>query len=110
MHGISKKKNAPVIDWKIMQKNVSEMKKVLKYIDLIVTTINSGINTPILEKHPCQKRSDELQDNSQQDYIKLINKLQWYMHCSTSYCIHINKRTEQQTCKFSYPKEYNDRT
>ena len=44
VHGISKKKNAPVIDWKIMQENVNEMKKIIKYIDSIVTTINPGIN------------------------------------------------------------------
>jgi hypothetical protein len=104
VHGIGKKKNAPVIDWKIMQENVNETKKVIKYIDLIVTTINPGINATIPEKHPCQKGSDELQDNSQQDYIELINKLQRHTRCSTSYCIRVNKRTGQQTCRFDYPK------
>ena len=109
MYGIGKKKNAPVIDWKIMQENVNETRKVIKYIDSIVTTINPGINAPILEKHPCQKGSDELQDNSQQDYIELINKLQRHTRCSTSYYIRVNKRTGRQTCRFSYPKEHNDR-
>ena len=93
VHGISKKKNAPVIDQKIMQENVNETRKVIKYIDSIVTTINPGINAPIPEKHPCQKGSDELQDNSQQDYIELINKLQRHTRCSISYCICVNKRT-----------------
>src|SRR5436190_17461521 len=83
----------PVINWKIMQENENEMNNVIKYIDSIVTTINPGINAPILEKHPCQKGSDELQDNSQQDYIELINKLQRHTRCSISYCICVNKRT-----------------
>ena len=50
------------------------MQNVIKYIDLIVTTINLEINAAIPEQHPCQKRSDEIADDSQ-DYVELINKL-----------------------------------
>src|ERR1700722_12823160 len=93
-----------------MKNDESEIKKVIKYIDSLVTTINSKIDAAIPKQHPCQKRSDEIKDNSQQDYIELINKLQRHTRCSPSYCLHVNKRTGQQLCKFGYPKDHNDLT
>ena len=107
MHGIGKIRDAPIIDWKEMQE--SEMPNVIRYIDSIVTTINPEINAAIPEQHPCQKCSDEIDDGSQ-DYVELINKLQRHTRCSPSYCIRINKRTSQQTCRFGYPKDHNDLT
>ena len=49
MHGIGKKRNAPMIDWAQMKENENEMQNVIKYIDSIVTTINPGINAAIPE-------------------------------------------------------------
>jgi hypothetical protein len=74
----------------------NEMKKAIKYMDSIVTTINPEINAAIPVRHPCQKRSDETKDNSQQDYIELINKLQRHTRCSPLYCLRVNKRTVSQ--------------
>jgi hypothetical protein len=51
------------------------MNNAIHYIDSMVTTINPGINAAIPERHPCQKKSDEIDDDSK-DYIELINKLQ----------------------------------
>jgi len=109
MHGIRKKRDAPIIDWVQMKENDNEMQNVIKYIDSIVTTINPGINAAIPEQHPCQKRSNEIVDDSQ-DYIELINKLQRHTCCSPSYCIRVDKRTGQQKCRFGYPKDHKDRT
>jgi hypothetical protein len=92
-----------------MKENEGNMNNVIRYIDSIVTTINPGINAAIPERHPCQKCSDEIDDASQ-DYIELINKLQRHTRCSPSYCIRVNKRTGQQTCRFGYPKNHNDHT
>ena len=47
-----------------MKKNETMMNNAIKYINSIVTTINPGINTPIPEKHLCQKRSDEINDDT----------------------------------------------
>ena len=58
-----------------MKENDDEMDNIIKYIDSMVTTINPGINATIPTHHPCQKRSDEI-ENDEQDYIELINKLQ----------------------------------
>src|SRR3954451_13709712 len=91
-----------------MKDNENAMNDAIKYILSIVTTINPQMNAPIPEHHPCQKGPNEI-DNSSQDYIELINKLQHHTRCSPSYCIHVN-RTGQQTCRFGYPKDHNDHT
>ena len=109
VHGIGKKQDAPVIEWKRLKENDDEMDNIIKYIDSMVTTINPGINATIPTHHPCQKRSDEI-ENDEQDYIELINKLQRHTRCNLSYCLHVNRRTGQQICRFGYPKEFNNRT
>ena len=89
VHRIEKKWNAKIINWKEIKENENEMKKILEYIDSIVTTMNLRINAAISEKHLCQKASSKI-DDSIQDYIKLINKLQQHMKCNPSYCIRTN--------------------
>ena len=95
VHRIGKIKNAPSINWNEIKSNENDMENVIKYIDSIVTTINPDINAAIPEQHPCQKGSDEI-DDSTQDYIELINKLQHHTRCSPNYCI--RKRAGQQQC------------
>ncbi len=73
----------------------------------MVITINLNIFTAIPEKHPCQKGEDEI-DDSLQDYIKLINKLQCHTRCSSSYCIRVNRG--QESYQFRYPKDYTECT
>jgi len=51
------------------------MNNVIQYLDSLVTTINPDLDAPFPERHPCQKRSDELQYDLQ-DYVDLVNKLQ----------------------------------
>ncbi len=58
-----------------MKKDEMVIKKVMKYIDTLVTIINPGLNDPIPKQHPCQKPKNELRDD-QLDYINLINKVQ----------------------------------
>ncbi len=108
VHGIGKIKNAPIINWNDLKSNENEMKNVIQYIDSMVTTINPDMNAAIPEQHPCQKVRDEIDDSSQ-DYIELINKLQRHTRCSPSYCIRVN-RSGQQSCRFGYPKDHLDRT
>jgi len=57
-----------------MKKNKNMMDNAIQYIDSMVTTINPEINAAIPEWHPCQKRPDEIEDDSK-NYIELINKL-----------------------------------
>ncbi|GBC48412.2 ATP-dependent DNA helicase PIF1 [Rhizophagus irregularis DAOM 181602=DAOM 197198] len=99
------KKNAPKIDWSAMKDNEDVMNNVIQYLDSIVTTINPDMHAPIPERHPCQKRAEEINDDLQ-DYVELINKLQRHTKCSPSYCL--RSKHGQQVCKFGYPKERND--
>ncbi|PKK67779.1 hypothetical protein RhiirC2_663004 [Rhizophagus irregularis] len=70
--------------------------------------INPGLDAPVPEHHPCQKRSEEINDDDQ-DYIDLVNKLQRHTRCNPSYCFRVDK-TGQQSCRFSYPKETTENT
>ena len=84
------------------------MSNGIQYIDSIVTTINLNIFASIPKRHFYQKSSNEIVDNTQ-DYIELINKLQWHTCCSTSYCLRV-KQNGQTSCRFEYLKENNDHT
>ena len=107
VHGIAKKRNAPDIDWIRLKENGNAMNNVIRYVDSIVTTINPGMNAARPERHPCQKSPEELDDSSQ-DYIELINKLQRHTRCSPSYCIRVSKG--QEVCRFGFPKECSNHT
>ena len=39
VHGIAKKRDAPIIDWTKMKENENDMHNVIQYIDSIVTTV-----------------------------------------------------------------------
>ncbi len=69
-----------------MKEDENIMNEAVKYFNSLVTMMNPGINAPISDQHLCKKRKDEIRDD-QQDYIELINKLQWHMRCSLSYCL-----------------------
>ena len=49
MHGIGRKRNAPIINWDQMKENEDMMDNAIQYIDSMVTTINPGINAAIPE-------------------------------------------------------------
>jgi hypothetical protein len=108
MHGIGKQREAPEIDWKKMQNNNETMEEVVHYLNSLITTINPSLNAPLPDYHPCQKRSEELNDDMQ-DYIELINKLQQHIRCN-SYCLQTNKQTGKQACRFEFPKKLVDQT
>jgi hypothetical protein len=74
---------------------------------LIVTTINPDINAAIPKRHSYQKGTDEINYNLQ-DYVELINKLQKYTICNTSYCI--RTKHGKLVCRFKYLKEINNKT
>jgi len=89
VYGIRKRRNAPAIEWEKMKENEDIMGEVVQYLDSLITTVNLRLDMPVPERHPCQKNSNEL-DDDQQDYIDLINKLQRHTRCSPMYCLRIN--------------------
>jgi len=72
-----------------MKEDENIMNEVVQYLDSLITTINPELDMPVPERHPCQKKSNELYDD-QQDYIDLINKLQRHTRYSPAYCLRIN--------------------
>src|SRR2546429_3592229 len=108
-HGIAKRKDAPVIDWNEMKDDEELMNNVVQYLDSLVTTINPGLTASFPERHPCQKRSDELLHYDLQDYVDLVNKLQRHTRCNSSYCLRVD-RTGCQYCRFGYPKNITGNT
>ena len=52
VHGIAKKKDAPIIDWDEMKNDEEVMTDVVQYLDSLVTTINPGLGAFVPERHP----------------------------------------------------------
>jgi len=46
-----------------MKENEETMRNVVQYLDLLVITINPGLNASISNRHPCQKRPKEQYDD-----------------------------------------------
>jgi ATP-dependent DNA helicase PIF1 len=108
VHGIGKRKDAPILEWKRMKEDEETMTNMVKYLDSLITTINPGLDSTVPDRHPCQKRPEELHDDLQ-DYIKLVNKLQRHTQCNPSYCLRVD-RMGQQSCRFGYLKEIIENT
>ncbi|RHZ66123.1 hypothetical protein Glove_309g84 [Diversispora epigaea] len=83
--------------------NVIETRTLPFSFSISVITINPGLNSLVPSHHLCKKWNGEI-NNDLQDYIELVNKLQWHTRCSPFYCLHVN-RAYQQFCKFGYSKE-----
>ncbi|PKY55614.1 hypothetical protein RhiirA4_504942 [Rhizophagus irregularis] len=71
VHIIAKRKEAPEIDWENMKNN-----------DSLVTTINTDLNAPPSDHHPCQKHSEDFMIIMQ---YKLL-KGNW-VECSGEYIV-----------------------
>ena len=65
----------------------------MQYLDSLITTMNPCLDAPVPDRHPCQKRSEEIADDLQ-DYIELVNKLQRHTRCNSSYCLRVNRSAE----------------
>jgi len=48
------------------------MEEVIHCLDSLVTTINPDLNAPPSDHHPCQKHSEDFNDDMQ-DYVELID-------------------------------------
>ena len=55
VHGIARRKDAPIIDWEKMKESNETMTNVKQYLDLLITTMNPGLDAPVPDRHPYQK-------------------------------------------------------
>ena len=58
--------------------------------------------------HPSAISIDNV-DNLDRDYEALVNSVERHTKCITAYCIKI-KPGQQPTCRFNFPKDYQDET
>ena len=70
VHGIAKKRNAPIINWSTLKENEEEKAEVISYLDSIVTTINPGLNAAIPKRHSCQHESND--DNPASNHVLIV--------------------------------------
>ena len=89
--------------------------KVVQYVDWLLSTHNplqpdSGIwLKPNI--HPCQIRHEDIitSDDSDFDYIDLLNLVQRHSHRSTSYCLR-KKGDGELKCRFKFPFDLCEKT
>ncbi len=46
-----------------MKEDENVMNEVIKYLDTLIITINSGLNVPLPDQHLCQKNKNEQCNN-----------------------------------------------
>ena len=84
---------------------------VKAYANWLVTTIHNSLpqdNWTIPSPHPSAISIDNI-DNLDRDYEALFNSVERHTKCSTAYCIKI-KPGQQPTCRFNFPKDFQDET
>ena len=54
--------------------------------------------------HPCQRRHNDVQD-SDSDYVDLLNTVQRHTNCSSNYCLRKKQNEADLRCRFKFPFE-----
>ena len=99
--------NVPELNQQILDgKKASDI--VCKYVNWLLSTYNpdppdngTWIKPSI---HPCQRPHKDIQD-SDSDYIDLLNTVQRHTHCSSNYCLRRKQNKSDLQCRFNFPFE-----
>ena len=87
--------------------------KICQYVDWLLCTCNpeSPDNGLWMKPsvHPCQKYYVNIQD-SESDYVDLLNMVQRHTRCSTSYCLRRKQNEIEPKCRFNFPLQQCDKT
>jgi hypothetical protein len=89
--------------------------QVCDYHDKLISTWNPELpqdgNWQNPQIHPCSRQYSDISENeSQSDYIDLLNTVQRHTRCSTKYCLrHVNGSTDLH-CRFNYPFDCCEKT
>ena len=82
--------------------------EVCQYVDWLLSTYNpdppdsgSWIKPSV---HPCQRCHKDIQ-NSEDDYVDLLNVVQRHTCCSSNYCLNKKQNDSGLNCRFSFPFE-----
>ena len=85
-------------------------KTVCQYVDWFLSTYdpNSSENSIWVKStvHPCQKRPNDINaQDSDADYVDLLNTVQRHTRCSTNYCLRKKQSESELKCSFKFPFE-----
>lgn len=85
-------------------------KTVCQYVDWLLSTYNpDSPENGIWVKptvHPCQKRPSDINaQDSDADYVDLLNTVQRHTRCSTNYCLRKKQSESELKCSFKFPFE-----
>ena len=79
---------------------------ICKYVDWLLSTYNpdppdngTWIKPTV---HPCQQHHKDIQ-NSDSDYIDLLNTVQRHTRCSSNYCLRKKENESELKCRFHFP-------
>ena len=82
--------------------------EVCRYVDWLLSTYNpdppdsgSWIKPSV---HPCQRCHKDIQ-NSDDDYVDLLNMVQRHTCCSSNYCLRKKQNDSELKCRFNFPFE-----
>ena len=103
-----------------LNKHILEGKKasqaVCEYVDWLLSTYNPNpredgfwIKPSI---HPCQRQHRDIMNTQQSDddYVDLLNTVQRHTRCSTEYCLRKKKNETNVNCQFNFPTLYKYKT
>ena len=104
--------NADPADISILNHQIVDGKKasklVCQYVDWLLSTYNPDVpdNGTWIKPaiHPCQKHHEDIQD-SDNDYIDLLNTVQRHTRCSSNYCLQKKQSESDLQCRFNFPFE-----
>ena len=83
--------------------------KLCQYVDWLLSTYNpdppdngTWIKPSI---HPCQRRHKDIVNpqDSDDDYVDLLNTVQRHTRCSTNYCLRKKQNETELKCRFKFP-------
>ena len=102
------------IDIKVVNEGKLASEKIIcKYVDWLLSTYNPDPPEDGLwvkpSTHPCQKYHKDF-DDSDSDYVDLLNMVQRHTRCSTSYCLKKRHNDTQPKCRFNFPIESCNKT
>ena len=85
-------------------KKASEV--ICQYVDWLLSTYNPDPpdNGTWMKPtvHPCQQHHENIQ-NSDDDYIDLLNTVQQHTRCSSNYCLRKKENESELHCRFNFP-------
>ena len=107
IHGFLWFRNAPSVEDLKLDDDQS-VHQFMIFWDHLILTWNPKLTYPLAPIHSSSQAFTTLSDN-QQEIVKFINCVQWYIKYS-SYCLCHNKTIKEEVCRSHFPQDLHDLT